>query len=177
MCVCNSKPSLLSLKIWWRHAAFANKKKSSIHYEENSPMARETRVQSQVESYQRLQKWHLIPPCSVLSIKRYGSRVKWNIPANGVAPSPTPRCGSYWKRSLRVSLYNGGQLYFMKKIFLAKYKIIRVPDTVKWADNSSNLIELLIVTACQPVLNDIMPEHEGIAVIVYLYLHFCVIVS
>ena len=28
------------------------------------------RVQSQVESYQRLKKWHLIPPCLTLSIIR-----------------------------------------------------------------------------------------------------------
>ena len=43
--------------IWWR-------------------MARETWVQSQVESYQRLKKWYLMPPCLTLSIIRYGSRVK-----------------------------------------------------------------------------------------------------
>ena len=33
-------------------------------------------VQSQVESYQRLKKWYLIPPCLTLSIIKYGSRVK-----------------------------------------------------------------------------------------------------
>ena len=37
---------------------------------------RETWVQSQVESYQRLKKWYLMPPCLTLSIIRYGSRVK-----------------------------------------------------------------------------------------------------
>ena len=36
----------------------------------SSPMARETRVQSQVESYQRLKKWYLILSCLTLSIKR-----------------------------------------------------------------------------------------------------------
>ena len=40
-------------------------------------MARESRVQSQVESYQRLKKWYFIPPCLTLSIIRYVSRVKW----------------------------------------------------------------------------------------------------
>ena len=60
-------------------------------------------VQSHVESYQRLKKWYLIPPCLILSIIRLGSRVKWNNPGNGVAPSPTPRCSSYWKGSLRSS--------------------------------------------------------------------------
>ena len=55
-------------------------------------MARETWVQSQVESYQRLKKWYFMPPCLALSIIRYGSRVKWSNPGKGVAPSPTPWC-------------------------------------------------------------------------------------
>ena len=74
-------------------------------------MARETWVQSQVESYQRLKKWYLMPPCLTLSIIRYGSRVKWSNPAKGVAPFPTPWCSSYRKGSLRVTLDYGRQLY------------------------------------------------------------------
>ena len=61
-------------------------------------MAREIWVQSQVESYQRLKKWYLMPPCLTLSIIRYGSRVKWSNPVKGVAPSPTPRCSKLLKR-------------------------------------------------------------------------------
>ena len=61
-------------------------------------MAWETWVQSQVESYQRLKKWYLMPPCSTLSIIRYGSRVKWSNPGKGVAPSPTPWCSKQSKR-------------------------------------------------------------------------------
>ena len=68
------------------------------------PMVLETSVQSQVESYQRLKKWFLMPPCLALSTIRWGSRVKWSNPGNGVAPSPTPLCGSYWKGNLRVTL-------------------------------------------------------------------------
>ena len=64
-------------------------------YVECSPMARDTRVQSQVESYQRLKKLHLIPSCLTLSIIRYISRVKLTNIRKGVAPSPTPRCCSY----------------------------------------------------------------------------------
>ena len=45
-----------------------------------SRMVRETGVQSQVESYQRLEKWYLIPSCLTLSIIRYVSRVKWSNP-------------------------------------------------------------------------------------------------
>ena len=63
-----------------------------------SPIARETWVQSQVESYQRLKKWYLMPPCLTLSIIRYGSRVKWSNPGKGVAASPTPWCSKLSKR-------------------------------------------------------------------------------
>ena len=47
---------------------------------ECSPMVREIRVQSLVESYQRLKKWYLVQPCLALSITRYGSRVKGSNP-------------------------------------------------------------------------------------------------
>ena len=60
-------------------------------------MARETWVQSQVESYQRLKKWYLMPPCLTLII-RYGSRIKWSNQGKGVEPSPTLWCSSYRKR-------------------------------------------------------------------------------
>ena len=51
-------------------------------------------VQSQIESYQRLKKWYLMPLYLSLSIKMYGSRVNWINPWKGVAPSPTPRYSS-----------------------------------------------------------------------------------
>ena len=41
---------------------------------------RETWVQSQVKSYQRLKKWYLIPPCLAIRIIMYVSRVKWSNP-------------------------------------------------------------------------------------------------
>ena len=37
---------------------------------------------------------------------------KWSNPGKGVALSPTPRCSSYQKGSLRVTLDYGHQLYF-----------------------------------------------------------------
>ena len=61
-------------------------------------IARGTWVQSQAESYQRLKKWYLMPPCLTLSIMRYGSRVKWSNPGKGVAPSTTPWCSKLSKR-------------------------------------------------------------------------------
>ena len=76
-------------------------------------MARETWVQSQVESYQRLKNWYLMPPCLTLSIIRYRSRVKWSNPGKGVVPSPTPRCSIYQKGRLWVTLDLDCQLYFL----------------------------------------------------------------
>ena len=55
--------------------------------------------QFQVESFQKLKKWYLTSPCLTFSIIRYISRVKWSNPGKGIAPSPTPRCTSYWKGS------------------------------------------------------------------------------
>ena len=71
-------------------------------------------VQSQVGSYQRLEKWYLIPTCLALSIIRHVSRIKWSNPGKVVAPSPTPRCSSYWKGSLPVARDYGRQLYFTR---------------------------------------------------------------
>ena len=68
---------------------------SLAEWVECSPMARETGVQSHVASYQRLLKWHLIPPCLTFSNIRYVLRVKWSNPGKGVAPSPTPWSSSY----------------------------------------------------------------------------------
>ena len=42
----------------------------------------------------KTQKWYLMPPCWV----------KWSNSGNGVAPSSTPQCSSYWKGSLQVSI-------------------------------------------------------------------------
>ena len=72
----------------------------------------ETRVQSQVKSYQRLKKWYLMLPCFTISIIRYISRVKWSNEGKGVAPSPTPWSSSYWKGGLQVALDYSHQLYF-----------------------------------------------------------------
>ena len=49
-----------------------------------------TKVQSQVESCQRLKKWYAMPPCL--------TRVKWINPGNGIAPSPTHWCSNNWKK-------------------------------------------------------------------------------
>ena len=56
-------------------------------------------------------KKNLMPSCLTLSIIRYGSRIKWSNPGNGVARFPTPWCSSYWKWSYRVTLNCYRQIY------------------------------------------------------------------
>ena len=75
-------------------------------------MFRDTWVQSQVASYQRLWKWYLKPSCLTLSNIRCVSRVKWSNPGKGVAPFPIPWWSSYRKGSHRVTLDYSRQLYF-----------------------------------------------------------------
>ncbi len=62
----------------------------------------------------KTQKWYLMPPCLTLSIIRYVSRVKSSNPGEGVAPSPIPRCSSYRKERLRVTL-NFTFFYFYRR--------------------------------------------------------------
>ena len=92
-------------------------------------MALETGVQYQVKSYQTLKKWYLIPPYLTLSSNRYVWRVKWSDIGKGVAPSPTHRCCSYWKGSLRVFLTN---LFLVAEQFVGRVcHACRVKYTVK----------------------------------------------
>ena len=94
-----------------------------LQWVECSPVVRETRVQSQIEWYQRLKKWYLMQPWLILSIIRYWSKIKWSNPENGVAPYPTPRYSSYWKESLRVTLDQSCQLYLLYIIIKKNYGI------------------------------------------------------
>ena len=52
---------------WWWWWLFVNKLDKWV---ECSPMVWETRVQSHIELYQRLEKWYLMPPCLTLGIIR-----------------------------------------------------------------------------------------------------------
>ena len=60
-------------------------------------MAWESWVQSQVKSYQKM-----VLDASLVNTQHYKIYIKgkWSNPENGVAPSPTPWCSSYWKEPL-----------------------------------------------------------------------------
>ena len=66
-------------------------------------------------------KWYLIPPCLTLSIIRYISRVVEQS-GEGVAPSLTPWCSSYWKGSLQVTLDYGHLLHSEMKVLCDRRK-------------------------------------------------------
>ena len=71
---------------------------------------------------QRLKKWYLIPPCLTLSNIRWESRVKLSNLGKGVVPSPTPRCSSYQKGGLWVTLDKGHQLYFTYVVYSISFR-------------------------------------------------------
>ena len=58
------------------------------------------------------QKCYLIFPCLTLSIIRYRSRIKWSNTGKGVALFSAPRCSSYRKESLWVTL----DYYYIEKM-------------------------------------------------------------
>ena len=60
----------------------------------------------------------MILPCLTLSDIRYVSRVKWNNPWKRVAPTPTPRCSSYWKKR---PLWSPTLLYIYVYIYIYIY--------------------------------------------------------
>ena len=87
-------------------------------------MARETWVQSQVESYQRPKK--MVLDASLLNTQHYKVRIKGKVEQSreGVAPSPTHWCSSYRKGSLRVTLDYGRQLYLL--IYLLRCRLLNI---------------------------------------------------
>ena len=67
----------------------------------------------------------MIPPCLTLSNIRYVSRIKWSNPGKGVAPSSTPRCSSYRKGSLQVTLDYSRQLYcYLQNLYSVDSKLL-----------------------------------------------------
>ena len=74
-------------------------------FDGDDDVSKETGVQPQVESFQRFQKTVL--GASLLNMQHYKVQIKgkWRNPGKEIAPSSTPQCSSYWKRSLRVALF------------------------------------------------------------------------
>ena len=111
------------------------------------PMVQQTRVQSQVKSYQRLKKWYLMPPCLTLSIIKYVSRVKEQS-RKWKSPSPIFRCSSYWKGSLQVTLDYCRQLYLFlsdtNNLYTTVWFQVFLYNTNKYMV-SSNYFYLIIV--------------------------------
>ena len=63
---------------------------------------------------------------------RYVPRVKWSNPGKGVTPFPTPRCSSYWKGSLLVTLDYGRQLYLLSYTWFEFKVSCRTNNNAGW---------------------------------------------
>ena len=76
-------------------------------------IARESWVQSQVESYQKLKKWYLMSLC--IYTQHHKVQIKGNVSQSWERSnaSATPWCSSYRKWSHRVTVNNGRQLYLL----------------------------------------------------------------
>ena len=131
-------------------------------------MTRETWVQSQVESYKRLKKWYLTPPCLTLSIIRYGSRVKWSNPGKEVAPFPTPWCSSYRKGSLLVALDCSHQLYYYFTYMIEITYFYHICNFLSYqlSDNSPASAFVTVLWCCpkKPVANELRQRSGALLV-------------
>ena len=83
---------------------------------EFSPKARETLVQSQIDSFQILKKWYLMFPCLTLSIIRYGSTVRGAIQGKEQHPPlhlgvVAIEKGSFWSLSITVANFTYIYIY------------------------------------------------------------------
>ena len=135
-------------------------------------MIRETSVQSQAESNQTLKKkgsWcHLVWHSELYSM----DRVKWSNPEKGLSPFPTPRCSSYWKGSLQVTLDEGRQIYFL---LIRNWKYVYKKNLLSWF-----CLVLLHISHCRlfntnPVYT-LTHTHTHIYIYIYIYIYVCVCV-
>ena len=100
-------------------------------------------------SYQRLKKWHLMPPCLTLSIIRHISRVKWSNPAKGLAPSPTLRSSSYY-------------LYYYVRFFINENPLLEPRRQIQFRVIPRTLVGRGGLTSLQRISKRILqPQHTG----------------
>ena len=112
-----------------------------------------------------------------LSNIRYISRVKWSNPGKGVAPSPTPRCSSYWKGSLLVALDYDHQIYLLISNHIAVCKLF-VLGRNTW------LIELLMfynntwnhLTVCKQMISTTFKSNVSLKLLAdnIIWTGFCI---
>ena len=67
----------------------------------------------------------MVLDASLLNTQHYNVRIKskWSNPGKVEAPSPTPRCSSYWKRNIRVLLDYGRPTYSL--IYLGNLRMVK----------------------------------------------------
>ena len=79
----------------------------------------------------------MVLDASLLNTQHYKVRIKGKVEQSreGVAPSPTHWCSSYWKGSLWVTLDYGRQLYFIYiYIYIYKQTVLSYYNSLVWLD-------------------------------------------
>ena len=116
----------------------------------------------------------------LLSTQHYKVRikVKWINLWNGVAPSPTPWCCSYWKGSLRVTLDYSRQLYLSGK----RVALFPTPWCCSYLKGCHRAIldfshQLMVNNVCSKLLFAFLNKEYSILVIEHmcesLYIRLC----
>ena len=86
----------------------------------------------------KIQKWYFIRPWLAFGTLRWGSRVKWSNPGNGVAPSPTLRCCFYTYICGNIINNNDEKTHFFRKIYLSHLmgceRVVCERLVVDWTD-------------------------------------------
>lgn len=92
-------------------------------------MVQETRVQSLVKSYQKLKKFHLMPPCLTLSRTRCESGERREMQEKNVLPSLTSQYRSQCKGTM-ISILIGFKVKEECKVELRFAFVVFLPYSV-----------------------------------------------
>ena len=90
-------------------------------------MARETEVQSQVKSYQRLKKWYLMPPCLALSTYKVSIKGKvehswkWSSTLPYTSSVVATEKGAFESPSTKVNLLSLSLYIYIYNIYIYIY--------------------------------------------------------
>ena len=111
---------------------------------------------------------------SLLNTQQYKVRikVKWSNPGKGVAPSPTPRCSSYWKGGFRETtlLFTYYLCHYFHLQIHWNDRFILIPSTIFLAGNSSH-INTHTYTHLHSHTHIHTHTHTHIYIYIYIYIY------
>ena len=84
----------------------------------------------------------MVLDASLLNTQHYEVRIKGKVEQSreGVAPSPTPWCSSYWKGNLRVTLDYSRQLYLLIYSYFEGFAFVSWYINRHWLFNATPIL-------------------------------------